>query len=29
MNEERIINGELTATPATLIQDMSELRAQA
>jgi len=24
-----IINGELTATPATLIQDMSELRARA
>ena len=29
MNEERIVNGELTATPASLIQDMNELKIQA
>ena len=29
MNEERIVNGELTATAASLIQDMNELRNQA
>ena len=29
MNEERIVNGELTATPASLIQDLNELKSQA
>ncbi|MHC1759342.1 MAG: NADH-quinone oxidoreductase subunit C [Negativicutes bacterium] len=29
MNEERIVNGELTATPVSLIQDMTKLKNQA